>query len=855
MSPLSHVYGAFWQIGNGHSSTLVLRNDAPRGAATVQVTLFGNLGQKAGVAQIQIAANSVNRVDLSTIVGAQGGWGGVVMEYLGAVLQIAGKVVVADSQSGTSVELPMQGGYRYDTENALYAPWWLPDRVTEGRITLFNSSGQSLVVSPSVAVKGVEQLGSKLTLDPYETKQLRLRDLLGESNEIAGAVIVRYSGPPHALQPALLMENRSTGFSLASTFNARHTQSTSQATTWQFPDVLLGSMVLSTQESVQVGTYALLTNGTASVLNTQLTAYYGIKGRAAKIAIPVAALAPLETRLIDLSQIVSDGLIPASVSHIGLSATHNGVPGDLGIEVFNVSQTNSFVLKSAGVVLPAGVVDSSYWNTDTNVCLLPKAQNVSSATANGQAAAYYQTSFGAGSYELPVMSVPAGKSKALPLKQDLQSGIPDQNGAVVPAGTTSGILTLAVVSGIHSSTDALAVPVTADCETAETCSIPLVGSPVVGADVTSPTLQLVVPETCPPPDAPVISSISPTGAPFGTDTTVTLTGENFDDSGLTIHLTDSTGSITATNMTVISSTELKFQLNAGDNTANVNSQDLYLASDYGYSNKENFQIGDPTPSISGVTPVGWPAGQNTAVTITGTGFGSEKGTVTISDSRLIWTTGTWTDTGASGGAQITGTVSVPASIPLEYPTVTVTSKGYSSSGFTQSTPGQTPTSPTYQVTVNPGSQKPTSLKVLSASIVPLTSIAKCLLTYYGIAGAIHYQVLDQNKQPIQSDGLVPQEEILNVVFNGSLPYSPFPDWVNIGPNNGMSTKYTDASGTFWDDPYGACATSSFVETSQQPISILVSGINYTVRTNNWTITAPTVGHGSLSNGSDVKLSY
>jgi hypothetical protein len=152
-------------------------------------------------------------------------------------------------------------------------------------------------------------------------------------------------------------------------------------------------------------------------------------------------------------------------------------------------------------------------------------------------------------------------------------------------------------------------------------------------------------------------------------------------------------------------------------------------------------------------------------------------------------------------------------------------------------------------------QKPTSLKVLSSSVVPITGLEKCILADYGIAIAVHYQVLDQNGQPIESDSMVPQEQVINVSVNGSQPYDPFPNWENIGPNLGMSDQYTDASGTFWDDPNGACTNFAFTETSQQPISMLLSGINYTVRTENWTIISNVVGHGSMSNGGDIKLSY
>lgn len=561
--PATHAYGAFWRVGNGESSTLVLKNDDLHNATSVQLSLFGSEGQSAGVAHIQIAPNSVSRTDLSNIAGNQGGAGGLMLQFL-AASQVSGKVVISESQNGASAELPLLGGYRYDTESALWAPWWLPDPDAVGLVTLFNSTAQRLVVSPSVTVSGVEKIGSKVVLGPYETKQLRLRDLMGKnSNEISGSLILRYSGPPHALLPALLLDSKSTGFFLAPTFNAKHSQSANQATVWQFPDVLLGSLALDTHNSVSLETYALLSNATANRLSPRLIAYYGVGGRATKTEIPIAHLAPLETRLIDLSQFVGAGLIPPSASHIALSAAHDGVPGDLGIEVFSVSKTNNVVLKSLGTVLPSGVVDSSYWNTETKVCLLPKVLNEGSVADESQVAAYYETPFGVGSYVLPILNVPAGKAKLLTFKQDIQSGIADQSGAIVPAGTSSGILNLAAVFGSESDATAFAGVISTQCNSSEACALP------PAADIESvrgvtPTLRFVPEFTCggggPPPNAPVITSISPTGGDFGNNVPVTVTGENFDDPGIAVSIT---GGIKPTSMSVISNTEIQVTFDLG----------------------------------------------------------------------------------------------------------------------------------------------------------------------------------------------------------------------------------------------------------------------------------------------------
>ena len=152
-------------------------------------------------------------------------------------------------------------------------------------------------------------------------------------------------------------------------------------------------------------------------------------------------------------------------------------------------------------------------------------------------------------------------------------------------------------------------------------------------------------------------------------------------------------------------------------------------------------------------------------------------------------------------------------------------------------------------------QVPTSLKVISYPTISLTS-AGCLATDYGMAIAITYQVLDQNNLPLQSSNMEPQEKILNDVFNGNNFGNPYPNWVDIyNANYPGSTKYTNTSGQFLDAPFAACANVPFTETLTQPISMLMNGVNYTVRTNNWkTVTVVPGGHGTMSNGSDIKAS-
>ena len=111
---------------------------------------------------------------------------------------------------------------------------------------------------------------------------------------------------------------------------------------------------------------------------------------------------------------------------------------------------------------------------------------------------------------------------------------------------------------------------------------------------------------------------------------------------------------------------------------------------------------------------------------------------------------------------------------------------------------------------------------------------------YGIHVDVRYQVRDQNAAAIPSAVMIPQENI-----NGG-------GWANIGPSPGfMTTEFTDADGTYHDGPVGICSAVAFSTTLTQAVRIAVTGSFYNVRTNPFTISGSSPGHGSISNGSDI----
>lgn len=109
---------------------------------------------------------------------------------------------------------------------------------------------------------------------------------------------------------------------------------------------------------------------------------------------------------------------------------------------------------------------------------------------------------------------------------------------------------------------------------------------------------------------------------------------------------------------------------------------------------------------------------------------------------------------------------------------------------------------------------------------------------------IKYQVLDQQSpaQPINSSSMIPHEK--GTFFSGT-PYDS-----DIGPVSGYPTsgKYTASDGTFHDVPLGVCGTGVFGPlTATQNITIVVGTNSYPVRSQTWTASGTSAGHGNIKN--------
>ncbi len=167
--------------------------------------------------------------------------------------------------------------------------------------------------------------------------------------------------------------------------------------------------------------------------------------------------------------------------------------------------------------------------------------------------------------------------------------------------------------------------------------------------------------------APSITSLSQTSGPVGT--AITITGTNF---GTTQGTSTVTFNGTAANPTGWSGTSIAVAVPSGATTGNVVVTVNRVA-----SNGVSFTVTAPAPSITSLSQTSGPVG--TAVTITGTNFGTTQGTSTVMFNGTAATPTSWSGTSIA--------VAVPSGATTGNVVVTVNRVASNGVSFTVTTSG------------------------------------------------------------------------------------------------------------------------------------------------------------------------
>ncbi|MEE9234982.1 MAG: hypothetical protein V3U28_06070 [Candidatus Acidoferrales bacterium] len=355
------VVAPFWKTNQGFSSTLIIRNRHKKSPATVTPILYTADGREVRLETLELAPNSVQELPLAEALAAASEWarsGAVALEFQAPnAAAVAGYALVMDERRSLLFNSVFRVGYAGGGSKTFFAPWWLRDEGTRGTLVLFNASEEQLTVHPSVAVGLIEYSVDEITLTPHQVKEIDLRTLLRE-NGLPGAdrglLRLGYDGPKQALFPALLLFNEKTGHSLAVNFAASQEPNEDPANAVYFPAVLVNhpDPVLGFKSSLEFTPHALLGNTTSEFLSVELKATFELPGASEvkSVTLPITPLAPLETRLVDFSTYIAQGIIPEEISQVSLRLSYQGAGSDLAAHVFTMDRSGDFTFSMAGLI-------------------------------------------------------------------------------------------------------------------------------------------------------------------------------------------------------------------------------------------------------------------------------------------------------------------------------------------------------------------------------------------------------------------------------------------------------------------------------------------------------------------------
>jgi len=222
VSSIQHsIYGPLWQAGPGRTTDLILEGNGR--SISVSITIYSPQGSILGSGSVTVKGQGVSRLSLSSLLPQETtvSSGSLSLAWNGPATAVRGTVQLNDDR-GISASYLLHGGLRSDTQNALFAPWYLPSTGSSGQIQLFNSGSADINVQVGIFGNGAEKAIRTLAIQSKATESVDLKSLLAEASEdgqTAGSLVLRYTGPTHSLQPSLLLCDPASGFALMPEFS------------------------------------------------------------------------------------------------------------------------------------------------------------------------------------------------------------------------------------------------------------------------------------------------------------------------------------------------------------------------------------------------------------------------------------------------------------------------------------------------------------------------------------------------------------------------------------------------------------------------------------------------------------
>jgi hypothetical protein len=326
----------FWTLEPGWGSQLEVRNNQAKADMEVTPVLRTSDGTELALPIVKLHPDQVEKVDLSTAAaslnGRVGAYGSVLFHYKSISRgNVYAAVMVQRLGHPISMHfdaMPLDSHFGTGSHEGI---WWLPQPTTDGFLIVSNFASQS-VTAQETFTDGTNSKATELVLKPHQTYRIGIRDAAQHAGFTGsqGGVRVSLGANAGSVYVSEFLFDEAVGFSALMKVFERDPKADVGTVTLRAPLVGLSSPdpMLAYPPDVVLHPTLLLRNATLTTLDAMLQVAWKSPTATGSIPMKVPAIAPEETRLVDLTALQKQGL-PVDATWANVSLSYLGRPGDL----------------------------------------------------------------------------------------------------------------------------------------------------------------------------------------------------------------------------------------------------------------------------------------------------------------------------------------------------------------------------------------------------------------------------------------------------------------------------------------------------------------------------------------------
>jgi hypothetical protein len=660
---LRAMVGGLWLTDGNFKSSIYIKNSVKVAPITVTPFLYLSNGLKYQLPDVNLEPSGTGVISINQALADKGiaSWatlkGYVEIDYKWPWDALCVTVRSVDVQHSVVFSynlLPkapnaQNEGSADPQPRTLEGMWWKHEPDVTGFIAISDTSSKSISANVQVLDKQANVLGTHtVTVSPYGTKVVNLPEM--QMTPVSeGGVRVSYMGPEHGLLVSGGLEDPSTGFSANLPLHSPPKPSEKSATlTYAAVGFMTGEAdpMMRFPAGTRFTPYFVLRNVTSQAYSIQPKLYWVENAASHSIQLPQVSIPPSAAMDLNLASLMSASSLRNFNGSITLTFDFEGQRGALVMAGGSVDQKNTYVFEAR----PQQVSESaarglSYWSTANGDDTMINLWNPADEAQDFVLTLY----FSGGHYKYPLHLEPRA-AMMLNVSEIIQNQVPDEDGNLVPPSIHEGSaeisgqqgeyqrILVTIDAGIYNVQKATCVPICLEC----------IGATEGWIDAN-----------------PFAVSVS--GTTQETFTVQYKTGTQYNMTSSASWGTSNSGIGTVKAGLVTGVAAGAFTVSAGVEQE-LNGEVCQPEQDGPPTCPETLVSAPPAPGnvpkITGIAPGSGQAGSSQVpVTISGSGFGSNAGALTI--SGIPATVGTVN----AGGTQITATFNLTTLSPGSYSVV------------------------------------------------------------------------------------------------------------------------------------------------------------------------------------------